>query len=66
MDSSIRETERAARTEAAIARVRALHRRNDNTGDCEHCSERDYPDYAVSYPCLTITALDEPKETTDA
>ncbi|MET8571852.1 hypothetical protein [Streptomyces sp. NPDC004783] len=41
----------------AIARVHALHRRNENTRDCEHCSERDYPDYAVRWPCPTIRAL---------
>jgi hypothetical protein len=52
--------DRAERAEAAITRARALHRRNANTGDCEHCSERDYPDYAVAYPCPTIRALDEP------
>lgn len=44
---------------AAVKRVRALHVRNANTGDCEHCSERDYPDYAVPHPCPTIRALDE-------
>lgn len=43
---------------AAVDRVRALHVRNANTGDCEHCSERDYPDYAVPHPCPTIRALD--------
>jgi hypothetical protein len=44
----------------AIARVRALHVRNPHSGTCEHCSERDYPDYAVPFPCPTIRALDEP------
>jgi hypothetical protein len=48
--------------DAANARVRALHHRNENTGDCEHCSEHDYPDYAVPWPCPTIAALD-PKDT---
>jgi hypothetical protein len=42
----------------AVVRVRALHRRNEHTGDCEHCSEHDYPDYAVPHPCATIRALD--------
>lgn len=42
---------------AAVERVHALHRRNENTGTCEHCSERDYPSYAVSYPCSTVQAL---------
>ena len=51
-------TVRAARAAAAIARVRTLHHRNEHTGNCEHCSERDYPDYGVPYPCPTIRALD--------
>lgn len=42
----------------ATDRVRTLHRRNEHTGDCEHCSKRDYPDYAVPWPCATIQALD--------
>lgn len=44
---------------AAVERVRSLHRRNEHTGDCEHCSERDYPDYAVPWPCPTIRAIEE-------
>lgn len=44
---------------AAVERVRALHVRNPNSGTCEHCSERDYPDYSVPWPCPTIRALDE-------
>ncbi|MFE3031543.1 hypothetical protein ACFXKY_07830 [Streptomyces canus] len=48
----------AARAEAATERVRALHRRNEHTGDCEHCSAGDYPDYSVPYPCPTIRALE--------
>lgn len=44
--------------DAQITAVRALHIRNANTGTCEHCSERDYPDYAVPHPCPTIRALD--------
>jgi hypothetical protein len=43
---------------AAIDRVRALHRRNENTGECEYCSARDYPTYAVPHPCDTVRALD--------
>ncbi|MEV7140739.1 hypothetical protein [Streptomyces tauricus] len=56
-----------AATEAAgpFERVRALHIRNANTGDCEHCSEHDYPDYSVPFPCPTIKALDG-KEQPDA
>jgi hypothetical protein len=45
---------------AAVERVRNLHVRNANTGDCEHCSERDYPNYAVPWPCPTIAALGLP------
>lgn len=48
---------------AAVQRVRELHVRNVPTGDCEHCSERDYPDYAVPWPCPTIAALDQPEGT---
>ncbi|WP_405960806.1 hypothetical protein OG235_27975 [Streptomyces sp. NBC_00024] len=44
---------------AAVERVRALHVRNPNSVTCEHCSERDYPDYSVPWPCPTIRALDE-------
>jgi hypothetical protein len=42
----------------AADRVRVLHRRNENTGECEYCSFRDYPTYAVPYPCDTVRALD--------
>jgi hypothetical protein len=42
---------------AAVERLHALHRRNENTGECEYCSARDYPDYAVAWPCETIRAL---------
>ncbi|MFD8777567.1 hypothetical protein [Streptomyces sp. NPDC059916] len=44
---------------AATDRVRQLHARNQHTSDCEHCSERDYPDYSVTWPCPTIQALGE-------
>lgn len=47
---------------AAVERVRALHVRNPNSGTCEHCSERDYPDYAVPHPCPTIRALDDQEQ----
>jgi hypothetical protein len=43
----------------AIAAVGKLHVRNPNTRTCEHCSERDYPDYAVPWPCPTMRALGE-------
>jgi hypothetical protein len=42
---------------AGAARVHALHRRNENNGECEYCSARDYPNYAVPWPCDTIHAL---------
>jgi len=42
---------------AAVERIHALHRRNENTDECEYCSVRDYPDYAVKWPCETIRAL---------
>lgn len=48
-----------AAAEAAIARVRALHRHNPNSDTCEPCSDRDYPDYSVPWPCPTIAALDQ-------
>lgn len=44
--------------EAAIGRVREVHRRVSNV--CAHCSERDYPNYEASWPCPTIQALDPP------
>ncbi|MFE6868338.1 hypothetical protein ACFVFS_17450 [Kitasatospora sp. NPDC057692] len=46
--------------EARIAAVRALHQRATTqfTDSCTHCSEHDYPDYDVAWPCPTITALD--------
>jgi hypothetical protein len=46
---------------AVIERVRQLHVRNANTGDCEYCSKRDYPDYALPWPCGTIRALAVPE-----
>jgi hypothetical protein len=42
---------------ASFERVHVLHRRNENTGTCEHCSTHDYPDYAVKWPCETVRAL---------
>ncbi|MEU3507700.1 hypothetical protein ABZ733_07190 [Streptomyces longwoodensis] len=38
--------------DAAVARVRALHR--EECGSCEHCTRAD----SVPYPCPTIRALD--------
>ncbi len=58
----LQDHEEAVRGREGVNRVRALHVRNDNAGTCEHCSERDYPTYAVPYPCPTIQALDAPKE----
>lgn len=37
--------------------VSKLHVRNANSGTCEHCSERDYPNYDTPWPCPTIQAL---------
>ncbi|MDX3759310.1 hypothetical protein [Streptomyces sp. AK02-04a] len=48
----------------AAARVRVLHRRNEHTGECEYCSVRDYPTYAVPYPCDTVRALDGEEQPT--
>lgn len=42
----------------AVDRILGLHRRNEHTGECEHCSQGDYPDYSVPWPCLTIQALE--------
>lgn len=41
----------------ALERLVGLHRRNEHSGNCEHCSDRDYPDYAVPWPCETIRVL---------
>jgi hypothetical protein len=41
----------------ALEGIMGLHLRNWNTGECEYCSARDYPDYAVAWPCETIRAL---------
>lgn len=40
-----------------VKRVHSLHVRNENSGVCEHCSERDYPNYEVPWPCATVQAL---------
>jgi len=40
-----------------LAKVQALHHCNEHTGDCEHCSQRDYPDYSVPWPCPTMRIL---------
>lgn len=44
-----------------FAAVSRLHVRNANCGVCEHCSERDYPDYDVQWPCPTMQALGDLK-----
>ena len=70
LDSSIRETERAERAEAAIARIRALHQpQPDGSGfpDSNHCTTcstngGDGYQYLVPWPCPTIAAL-TPQET---
>lgn len=45
-------TDEVGSAEAALARVRALHR--EEYGCCEHCTRADI----VPYPCPTIRALD--------
>ena len=47
----------AARVEAAIGRVRALHRKNTHGDDCNHCAAFG-PGYDNTWPCQTIRALD--------
>lgn len=50
--------ERAERAEAAIERVRALHRKHHTwTDECEACEH--------AYPCTTVAALDTEKEKND-
>lgn len=44
-------------------RIRKLHPRSESGAVCVTCSERDYPDYEVPWPCPTITALQLPQET---
>jgi hypothetical protein len=46
--------------ERQLDAARALHRRvtTPHVDLCAHCSERDYPNYEVPWPCLTIRALD--------
>lgn len=41
----------------AVAAVSKLHACNANTGACEHCSARDYPNYEVPWPCPTMQAI---------
>lgn len=48
--------DRLEKAEAAIERVRALHR--DEYGTCAECTDV----RSVPYPCPTVTALDQPKE----
>lgn len=55
------EKQRAECAEAAVARVRALHRDWEaDRGRCAHC--QDGMGTPLPWPCPTITALDEPKE----
>ncbi|MEU0992327.1 hypothetical protein [Streptomyces sp. NPDC005953] len=49
---------RAEQAEAALERVRQLHH-DYGPGDCVHCTHVD----AVPWPCLTIQALNQPKDT---
>lgn len=52
--SEILRARQATPAEAAIARVRALHR--EEYGSCAECTH----EYGVTSPCNTIRALDEP------
>lgn len=52
---------RAERISAAVDRVLGLHRMGDS-GSCVHCSENDYPNYSIAWPCPTIRALDPDDE----
>lgn len=47
---------RAERAEAAVDRVLEVHRQGDS-GACVHCSQNDYPDCEVPWPCPTVRAL---------
>lgn len=54
--------ERAEQAEAAIARVRALHRKASHGDMCVYCAPVQRIGYDATWPCDTIRALDEPKE----
>jgi|UPI00051AD473 hypothetical protein len=41
----------------ALEAVSKLHVCNVNSGTCTHCSERDYPNYEVPWPCPTMQAV---------
>lgn len=53
------EREPRLRAEAAVERVRELHRKATHGDDCVHCAGFG-PAYDNTWPCQTIRALDEP------
>lgn len=59
--------QRAEQAEAAIIRVRALHRKATHGDDCVHCAAFG-PGYDNTWPCQTIRVLDgtEPRPATPA
>jgi hypothetical protein len=48
--------------EAAVERVRALHRKANHGDTCVYCAHGQRLGYDTTWPCDTIRALDEPKE----
>lgn len=46
--------------EAAIERVRTLHRKANNGETCVYCAGMQRIGYITDWPCDTIRALDEP------
>lgn len=58
-------TAAAERAEAAIARVRELHRRANNGETCVYCAPMQRTGYDTTWPCDTIRALDLPASTPD-
>jgi hypothetical protein len=56
------EKTRAEQAEAAVERVRALHRKASHGDTCVYCAHGQRLGYDTTWPCDTIRALDEPKE----
>jgi len=48
--------------QAAVERVRALHRKASHGDTCVYCAHGQRLGYDTTWPCDTIRALDEPKE----
>lgn len=49
--------------EAAVARVRELHRKANNGTTCVYCAGMQRIGYDTDWPCDTIRALDAPEPT---